>query len=94
MRDLVRCTAVSGVVAKTQRILGGHRSRVGVVSDADAHSPSRNDLRPGSVDHGSGDDDQEVQGPHGGVLESRVRLSMVVCKEGVRMRFWDVGECC
>jgi hypothetical protein len=55
---------------------------------------SRNGLRPRSVERGDGDDSQEAQSFHGGALESRARLSIVVCKEGVRMRAWDVGERC
>jgi hypothetical protein len=83
---------VGGIIAETQHRLGSDRSGVGVVSNAIAHSPARGDLRPSSEERGDGDNDQEVQRLHGGVLECRARLSVVVCKEGVRMRVWDVGE--
>ena len=89
---MFRCVDVGGVSAKTQRRLGIGRSIVGVVSSAIAHSPAGDDLGPSSVERGDGDDSQDVQGLHGGVLESRARLLVVVCKEGVRMRFGDGEE--
>lgn len=82
------------VIAKAQRSVGSGRFEVGVASSANAHSPPWNDLRPSSVEHGDDDDGQEVKSPHGGVLESRVRLWMMVWEEGMRMRFWDVRERC
>jgi hypothetical protein len=80
------------VIAKAQRSVGSGRFEVGVASSANAHSPPWNDLRPSSVEHGDDDDGQEVKSPHGGVLESRVRLWMIVWEEGVRMRYWGGGE--
>jgi hypothetical protein len=90
-----RCpVVVGGIIPETQHILRIDRSGVGVVSNAIAHSPARDDLRPSSGERGDGNNDQEVQSLHGGVLECRGRLSVVGCKEGVRMRVWDVGERC
>jgi hypothetical protein len=92
MNNVARCTVGGAFIAKTRGSLVGDRSRVGVVSSA--YWSSRNGLRPRSVERGDGDDSQKVQSFHGGVLESRARLSIVVCKEGVRMKAWDVGERC
>jgi len=90
-----RCpVVVGGIIAETQHRLGSDRSRVGIVSNTIAHSPARVDLRPSSEERGDGDNDQGVQSLHGGVLEYRARLSVVVCKEGVRMGLWDVGDRC
>jgi hypothetical protein len=81
MHDLARYTVVGGVVTKTQRSLGSSESRVRVVSGANAYSPSRDDLRPSSVEHGDSDDGQEVQGLHDGVLESRLNRRWWSAKE-------------
>jgi hypothetical protein len=83
---------VGGIIAESQHRLGCDRSGAGALSNAIAHSPARNDLGPSSEERGDSNDGQEVQRLHGGVLESRARLSVVVGKEGVRMRVWDVGE--
>ena len=56
------------VIAKAQRSVGSGRFEVGIASSANAHSSPWNDLRPSSIEHGDGDDGQEVKSPHGGVL--------------------------
>ena len=85
---------VGGIIAETQRRFGSDRSQVEVVSNVNAHASARENLRPSSVEQGEVDDRQQEQDLHVGVLESRARLSMVICKEGVRMRVWGVGERC